>query len=80
MVSHHEQQASERGDQQQHWELWPAYSVNNAALQESTQRLFQQTQAFSQACAVCSPFGQSMSVTRIFHQLAFPTPPLNSIE
>ena len=43
MVSHHEQQASERGNQQQHRQLWPAYSVNSAALQESTQGLFQQT-------------------------------------
>src|SRR5258705_12331485 len=53
MVSHHEQQASERGDEQQHPELWPAYSVNSPALQESTQGLFQQTQAFAPACAVC---------------------------
>src|SRR5258708_27222986 len=47
MVSHHEQQASERGDEQQHPELWPAYSVNSPALQESTQGLFQQTRLIS---------------------------------
>src|SRR5258705_13825961 len=47
MVSHHEQQASERGDEQQHPERWPAYSVNSPALQESTQGLFQQTQLFT---------------------------------
>src|SRR5215470_5749917 len=42
VMSHHEQQASERGDEQQHRELLPAYNVNRAALQESTQGLFQQ--------------------------------------
>jgi hypothetical protein len=27
MASHHEQQASELGDEQQHHELWPAYNL-----------------------------------------------------
>jgi len=39
-MSHHEQQASEHGDEQQH--LWPAYNLNLAPPQASTQGLFQQ--------------------------------------
>src|SRR5215469_12324875 len=65
MVSHHEQQASEHGDEQQHRELWPAYSVNSAALQESTQRLFQQTQAIAQVCAFSSLFSDAKQDKRI---------------
>src|SRR5208282_6631337 len=40
--SHHEQQASEHGDEQQHQELSPAYNRNPAPPQASTQGLFQQ--------------------------------------
>jgi hypothetical protein len=41
-VSHHEQQASEHGDEQQHQELSPAYNRNPAPPQASTQGLSQQ--------------------------------------
>ncbi|MGA2458481.1 MAG: hypothetical protein ABSF85_13005, partial [Terriglobales bacterium] len=44
---HHEQQASEHGDEQQHQELSPAYNRNLASPQASTQGLFQQVQAIS---------------------------------
>jgi hypothetical protein len=46
-VSHHEQQASKCGGEQQHRELWPAYNVNLAPLQASIEGLFQQTRLFS---------------------------------
>jgi hypothetical protein len=46
LVSHHEQQASECEDKQQHRELWPAYYPNLAPPQASTQGLFQQTRLF----------------------------------
>jgi hypothetical protein len=36
-VSHHEQQASECGDKQQHRELWSAYNSNVASPQASTE-------------------------------------------
>jgi len=55
MVSHHEQQASKCNGEQQHRELWPAYNPNIASPQASSEGLFQQSQAFSQACAVYSP-------------------------
>ena len=55
LVSHHEQQASERNGEQQHRELWPAYNAIVAPPQASTEGLFQQTQAIAQACAVSSP-------------------------
>src|SRR5229473_361885 len=47
MVSHHEQQASKWNGEQQHRVLWPAYNLNIAPPQASTEGLFQQTQAFS---------------------------------
>ena len=43
LVSHHEQQASECSGEQQHRELWPAYNLNIAPPQASTEGLFQQT-------------------------------------
>src|SRR5207244_11307227 len=46
MVSHHEQQASKCNGEQQHRVLWPAYNLNIAPPQASTEGLFQQTQAF----------------------------------
>jgi hypothetical protein len=48
-MSHHEQQASERGNEQQHHELWPAYNLILVREQASTQVLFQQQLAVSQA-------------------------------
>jgi hypothetical protein len=42
-MSHHAQQASQRGDKQQHRELWPAYNPNLAPLQAASEGLFQQT-------------------------------------
>jgi hypothetical protein len=53
-VSHHGQ-ASDCNSEQQHRELWPAYNLNLASPQASTEGLFQQTQAMSQACAFCPP-------------------------
>ena len=47
MVSHHEQQASKWNGEQQHRVLWPAYNLNIAPPQASTEGLFQQTQALS---------------------------------
>jgi hypothetical protein len=47
MVSHHEQQASQRNGEQQHRVLWPAYNPNIAPPQASTEGLFQQTQALA---------------------------------
>src|SRR6266481_5308760 len=44
MVSHHEQQASKCNGEQQHRVLWPAYNLNLAPPQASTEGLFQQTQ------------------------------------
>src|SRR5215470_9669856 len=41
--SHHEQQASERGQQPQHHKLWPAYNVTSVQEQASSRVLFQQT-------------------------------------
>src|SRR5213080_934967 len=61
MVSHHEQQASKCNGEQQHRVLWPAYNLNIAPPQASTEGLFQQTQALAQACAFASPFSASMS-------------------
>ena len=49
VLSHHEQQASEHGDEPQHHELCCAYNVTAAQSQASTQGLFQQTQALSLA-------------------------------
>jgi hypothetical protein len=46
-MSHHEQQASERSDLQQHHALWPAHNVIVVQEQASSQVLFQQTQAIS---------------------------------
>src|SRR5437660_1495207 len=43
MVSHHEQQASKCNGEQQHRALWPAYNLNIAPPQASTEGLFQQT-------------------------------------
>ncbi len=42
VMSHHEQQASERGNEQQHHKLWPAYNVTLAQEQASSKVLFQQ--------------------------------------
>jgi hypothetical protein len=42
VMSHHEQQASERGNEQQHHELWPAYNLTLVREQASSQVLFQQ--------------------------------------
>ena len=42
VMSHHEQQASERGNEQQHHELWPAYNLTLVWEQASSQVLFQQ--------------------------------------
>src|SRR5207302_8460858 len=47
MVSHHEQQASKCNGEQQHRVLWPAYNLNIAPPQASTEGLFQQTQAIT---------------------------------
>src|SRR6266511_2687854 len=47
MVSHHEQQASKWNGEQQHRVLWPAYNLNIAPPQASTEGLFQQTRLFS---------------------------------
>src|SRR6266481_3407238 len=47
MVSHHEQQASKWNGEQQHRVLWPAYNLNLAPPQASTEGLFQQTQALA---------------------------------
>src|SRR6266851_3317957 len=47
MVSHHEQQASKWNGEQQHRALWPAYNLNLAPPQASTEGLFQQTRLFS---------------------------------
>src|SRR6476660_7763509 len=69
MVSHHEQQASKCHGEQQHRELWPAYNANVAPSQASTEGLFQQTQAITQACAGCSPNSGSMSEMAILQQL-----------
>src|SRR5439155_20176776 len=44
MVSHHKQQASKCNGEQQHRVLWPAYNLNIAPPQASTEGLFQQTQ------------------------------------
>jgi hypothetical protein len=44
MVSHHEQQASKCNGEKQHRVLWPAYNLNIAPPQASTEGLFQQTQ------------------------------------
>src|SRR5215475_7502944 len=68
LVPHHEQQTSECSGEQQRRELWPAYNANIALPQASTEGLFQQTQAITQASAVCSPFSGLMSVMGIFHQ------------
>src|SRR5207249_5223117 len=54
MVSHHEQQASKCNGEQQHPVLRPAYNLNIAPPQASTQGLFQQTQPITQACAISS--------------------------
>src|SRR6266581_8532764 len=43
MVSHHEQQASKCNGEKQHRVLWPAYNLNIAPPQASTEGLFQQT-------------------------------------
>jgi hypothetical protein len=48
-MSHHEQQASEGGDDEQHHDLWPAYIVNLESPQASTQGLFQQLRLFTEA-------------------------------
>jgi hypothetical protein len=40
LVFHHEQQASECNDEQQHRELWRAYNANVALPQASTEGLF----------------------------------------
>ena len=48
LVSHHEQQASQCNDEQQHPVLWPAYNPNFAPPQASTEGLFQQTRLVSQ--------------------------------
>jgi hypothetical protein len=45
VVSHHEQQASERCSEQQH--RWPAYNLNVASPQASTEGLFQQVVDFA---------------------------------
>src|SRR5215469_7293189 len=42
VMSHHEQQASERGNVPQHHELWPAYNLTFVPEQASSQVLFQQ--------------------------------------
>src|SRR6476469_1667206 len=68
MVSHHEQQASKCHGEQQHRELWPAYNANVAPSQASTEGLFQQTQAISPVCAVCSPFCGSIGEMAMFQQ------------
>jgi len=51
-VPHHEQQASKCNGEQQHRVLWPAYNLNIAPPQASTQGLFQQTQAFAPTTSV----------------------------
>src|SRR5215467_9735343 len=66
VLPHHNQQASEHGNQQQHRELWPAYSVNSAALQESTRRLFQQTQATPLTTSARFPPRQNLLQSRFF--------------
>jgi len=75
-VSHHEQQASKCNGEQQHRELWPAYNANVAPSQASTEGLFQQTQAITQACAFPSPFLVPMSEMRCYtsDQNAVPSP------
>ncbi|MGA2337756.1 MAG: hypothetical protein ABSG08_20470, partial [Terriglobales bacterium] len=40
---HHGQQASKGNGEKRHRELWPAYNVNAAPPQASTEGLFQQT-------------------------------------
>jgi hypothetical protein len=50
-------------------ELWPAYNLNIAPSQASTEGLFQQTQAMSQLCAFSSLKSGSMSVIGIHRQL-----------
>jgi len=47
VMSHHEQQASERGNEQQHHELWPAYNLTLVREQASSQVLFQQQRDLS---------------------------------
>src|SRR2546428_10953501 len=47
MVSHHKQQASKCNGEQQHRVLWPAYNLNIAPPQASTEGLFQQTRAIA---------------------------------
>ena len=48
VMSHHEQQASERGNEQQLHELWPAYNLTAVLEQASSQVLFQQQLPLSQ--------------------------------
>ena len=48
VMSHHEQQASEHGNEQQHHELWPAYNLTAVQEQASSQVLFQQQLAIAQ--------------------------------
>jgi hypothetical protein len=55
MVSHHEQQASKWNGEQQHRVLWPAYNLNIAPPQASTEGLFQQTQAISLTTSSTGP-------------------------
>jgi hypothetical protein len=53
LVSHHEQQTSERNDEQQHRELWPAYNPNVVLPQASIEGLFQQTRLLSPTAPDC---------------------------
>src|SRR5215469_10193912 len=57
VMSYHEQQASEPGNEQQPHELWPAYYVTLVREQASSLVLFQQQRditSIETSCACCS--------------------------
>src|SRR5215469_1725376 len=54
-VSHHEQ-ASKRNRELQHRVLWPAYNLNLATRQASTEGLFQQGRKLDSSCRVTQGF------------------------
>ncbi|MGA9804828.1 MAG: hypothetical protein ACLP0H_02705, partial [Terriglobales bacterium] len=56
------QQASKGNGEKRHRELWPAYNVNAAPPQASTEGLFQQTRLFTTAILVLSSSGQPISI------------------
>src|SRR6266704_2496935 len=66
LVSHHEQQASKCNGEQQHRVLWPAYNLNIAPPQASTEGLFQQTRLFSTTIHLALP---ASFPTRFKHRL-----------